>query len=86
MIATASVQAYRNIPDLDIREKRVRNYIIENPGATANDIVRGIGMQHKNVCSRLADMSARGELIVIGRTKDALTGRQNNQYIVKESI
>jgi len=82
MIARTSITAYREIKDLDERERRVKAYIYDNPGATAHDIVHNMKMQHTNVCSRLSDLSARGEIMVIGKKKNEATGRMNNQYVV----
>lgn len=80
MIHPASIDAYRSIPDLHERQRRVYACIVTNPRMSANDISRATGMDIANVRNRITELLNDGQIYICGKKRDRFTGRTVRQY------
>ena len=80
MVAETSIKAYRTIkPFLNGKRAQVYECFKLHPnGATRQEIARWYGEIYKfkecGVCGRANELIERGDLIVVGTKKDAVTG------------
>lgn len=80
MTAISSIIAYRSIPDLEERQERVLAVIRKNPGVSRNDLARALNMDPGNVSRRIVELRHSGQIRIVGRRRDRLTGRLVHTY------
>lgn len=80
MTSNASIEAYRSIPDLHERQRRVYECIDKNPRMSANDISRATRMGIENVRNRITELLHDGQIYICGKKRDHFTGRTVRQY------
>lgn len=80
MTSPVSIMAYRNIPDLEDRQRRVYSCISDYPDVSSNDISRIMKMEVRNVRSRVGELLKNGDIVVSGEKTDRLTGRTVRKY------
>ena len=80
-----SAAFYYAIPNLDEREERVLSFIRGYPNMSRNDIARAAHMDPENVSCRIADLLRKGEIVVVGKKKDRITGRTVRTYGLREA-
>lgn len=85
MTSPVSIAAYRAIPDLEARQRRVLGCIAAYPDVSSNDISRIMRMDVRNVRSRVGELLRQGEIYVSGEKVDRLTGHTVRQYRVTEA-
>ncbi|MDC7951300.1 winged helix-turn-helix transcriptional regulator [Methanomassiliicoccaceae archaeon COG_1] len=80
-----STAAYRAIPDLEDRQRRVLAMVAKYPGMSRNDIHRVTRMTANNVSNRLRELELAGRIRVCGRKLDPITRRWVRQYEAVEA-
>ena len=85
MTSPVSAIAYRSIPDLEERQRRVYECIASHPDVSSNDVSRILHMRIENVRSRVGELLRTGEIAVSGEKMDRITGRTVRAYRVVEA-
>lgn len=60
MTSESQILWYRNIRDLEDRQRRVLRLIVEYPGVSSRDISRIARMDQGNVCRRIGELRKSG--------------------------
>ena len=82
MTSPVSIVAYRAIPNLEERQRRVLSCIAAYPDVSSNDISRIARMDVRNVRSRGGELLKAGKIYVSGKKVDRITGHTVRKYRV----
>lgn len=85
MTSPVSIAAYRAIPNLEERQRRVLSCIAAYPDVSSNDISRIARMDVRNVRSRVGELLKQGAIYVSGEKVDRITGHTVRKYRVQET-
>ena len=83
-ISTASINAYHNIPDLDVRERRVLAVLTQYPNSSYRDVARIGKIDPEDVRRRMSDLNTKGEIVSNGKKRDRITKRVVTVYVTLE--
>lgn len=80
MTSSASAIAYKAIPDLEDRQRKVLQCIARHPHMSYRDVARATGMDRANVKSRITELLKQGRIEISGHKRDRTTKRMVRQY------